>query len=403
MAKIQNKEAYNRVIRARTNLLIMNGFFGSLALHMNVVECTGDLAKQIPTAAVDGKNFFYNPAFIMQLTDREIEFVWAHECMHCCFMHFSRRGSRHPIIYNIAGDHSINLDLKEAGFALISKRQINGHEFEIFQDPKYKGWTTEEIYDDIMKNTKFVTIKLNGGGDPGGCGGVIDATGDANQKDATQHDWEVAVRAAVATAASNNAGSIPGSLRHLIDNLNQPKVSWRDMTQQFVDQSLTKEISWARLSRRSASTGILMPGSISDRLQKLVFFVDISGSVSFEMARQMTSEVAGALDQGTADCVVVAYADTQVQHSDEYFAGDIVECGRYTGGGTDFRDSFDWLAKNHPDASCVIYLTDLEVNNFGDDPGIPVMWAVYGQKHDYVNLIERAPFGIGLHVSEDHG
>jgi predicted metal-dependent peptidase len=231
----------------------------------------------------------------------------------------------------------------------------------------------------------------------------MDMPGDANAQDKGKHDWEVAIRSAVAVASANNAGDIPGSLRHLIENLNQPKVSWRDQTQQFVDQSLTKEISWARLSRRSASIGVLMPGTISDRLQKLVFFVDISGSVSFEMAKQMTSEVAGALDQGTADCVVVAYADTQVQHVDEYYAGDIVTCGRYTGGGTDFRDSFKWLADNHPDASCVIYLTDLEVSNFGDDPGCPVMWAVYGQKHNYEHLIERAPFGQGLHVSEDHG
>jgi predicted metal-dependent peptidase len=404
MSKIKDRKTYEKIVRARTALLISNGFFGCLALQLRIVECAGDMAKEVPTAAVDGKSFYYNPDFISELSDRETEFVWAHECMHCCFMHFSRRGQRHPIIWNIAGDHCINLDLKASNFTLITPRVINGHQCQILEDPKYAGWTTEEVYDDIMKNAKFVKVTLEKGmNDPGGCGGVRDAPGDANEKDETKHTWEVNLRAAVAVAQANNAGNIPGSLRHLIENLNQPKISWRDQTQQFVDQSMTKEISWSRLSRRTASTGLLMPGTTSDRLQKLVFFVDISGSVSFEMAKQMTSEVAGALDQGTADCVVVAYADTKVQHDDVYVAGDIVTCGRYSGGGTDFADSFKWLSENHPDASCVIYLTDLQVNNFGIDPGCPVMWAVYGPKHSYDQLIDRVPFGFGLHVSEDHG
>lgn len=146
-----------------------------------------------------------------------------------------------------------------------------------------------------------------------------------------------------------------------------------------------------------------MPGVISDRLNKLVFFVDISGSVSYELAKAMVSEVAGALDQGTADCIVVAYADTQVQHHDIYYQGDIVTCGQHYGGGTNFEHSFKWLAQEHPDASCVIYLTDLQVYNFGQDPGCPVMWAVYSPLQYYDQLAERAPFGTCLHVSESYG
>lgn len=400
MSKITDRAARDKIVRARTNLLVSNGFFGFLAMHLKLVEATEVYGQKVNTMAVDGVSMFYNPAFVHKLDERECEGVIAHEVMHCCFKHFTRRGNRDPQIFNIAGDHVINLDLTEAGFKLPKPNCC---------DSKYKGWTTEAVYDDLAKDATKVKITIQGGGgkgdekqDPGGCGGVLDAPGDGNKQDAINQTWETSVRAAVQVAAGQNAGQIPGSLRSLIADLNKPKVSWKELTRRFIDQSMIKDYSWARISRRSASVGVLMPGMVSDRMNKLVFFVDISGSVSHKMAKEMVSECAGALDQGTADHMVVAYADTKVQHVDEYTQGDIVTTGEYYGGGTDFADSFKWLSENHPDASCVIYLTDLQVYNFGEDPGCPVLWAHYGPENQFDQLVERAPFGQGIHVSETY-
>jgi len=392
MAKIKDKGALEKMVSARTSLLVSNGFFGFLALQLRLVE-----SYDLPTAGVDGVSMFYNPNFVNQLDDRELEFLVAHEVMHCCFQHFTRRGTRDPKAWNIAGDFVINLDLQEAGFKLIHDREISGKNFKCCIDKKYKGMTTEEIYDTFEK---VYVDSFGDGTDPGGCGGVMDAPGNADKKEATKHEWEMSVRAAVQVAAGQNAGQIPGSLRNLIAELSKPKVSWRDLTMRFIDQSMSKATSWARPNRRSAALGVLMPGYVSDRLNKLVFFIDVSGSVSHKMALEMLSEVGGALDQGTADMIVVAYADTRVQHVDEFVQGDMVTIGQYTGGGTDFRDSFNWLSKNHPDASCVIYLTDLQVNEYGEDPGCPVMWAVYGPSQYFDQLVARAPFGTSIHVSE---
>ena len=141
MAKITNRAAYEKVIHGRTNLLLTNGFFGYLALQLRVKEVVDD--PTLDTAAVDGVTFFYNPKFVMQLTDREIEFLWAHEVMHCCFQHMTRRQSRDPIAWNVACDYVINLDLQGAGFTLINNRPINGRNFKIFVDKKFKGMTSE--------------------------------------------------------------------------------------------------------------------------------------------------------------------------------------------------------------------------------------------------------------------
>lgn len=393
---IKDRSAREKIVRARTNLLVSNGFFGFLAMQLRLEE-----RYDIPTMCVDGVTMCYNPEFVHKLTERELEGVEAHEVMHCCFKHFSRRQHRDPFLWNIAGDFVINYDLTESGFTLPKGAML---------DAKYKNMNTEEVYEDIEKNA--VKIKIPGAGkdgdgkdnpDPGGCGGVMDAPGDGSKQEAVQQTWETAVRTAISVARANNAGNIPGNLQRLVGELERPKVSWRDLTRNFIDQSMTKEVSWSRISRRSASIGTLMPGYISDRLHHLIMIVDISGSINEKMMREFVSEVAGALDQGTADMISVVYADTEVRQVDVFVQGDIVTCKTFDGGGTDFADSFRWVAENAPDASCVIYLTDLQVHNFGEDPGVPTLWAVYGPSQYYDQLAAQAPFGSCLHVGDSVG
>lgn len=408
--KQKDKAALEKVIRARTNLLISNGFFGFLALQLKVVEAEMIGSFENKTMAVDGFTLFYNPEFVHAMTDREVEGVVAHEVMHCCFQHFARRQNRIPQIWNMATDHVINLDLQASGFSLPNLVDMKGKDGKpmfpncigICADPKFKGMNAEAVYDELMKNVTVIQLQIGNNSDPGGCGATIDAPDGANGEAEAKNSWEQAVRSAVATAKANNAGNVPGSLAQLIKELNAPKVSWRELTRRWIDQSMSKDYSWARISRRSLSIGTLLPGMVSDRLNHLVFFVDISGS-TFELCKEMVSECAGALDQGTCDHMTIVYADTEVRHVDEYHAGDLVETGKYEGGGTDFRDSFKWLADNAPDASCCIYLTDLQVNEFGEDPGIPTLWAVYGPDQDYDSLAERVPFGSCVHISNTYG
>lgn len=392
------KQARDKIVRARTQLLIDNGFFGFLALQLRLV-----VSWEMPTAWVDGVSMGYNPKFICELDEREVEFVFAHELMHCCLKHFSRRQGRDPRGWNIAGDFYINGDLVKANVGKMPKCGLI--------DAKYDGLTTEEIFDRIP----VIKINISGDGgsgdgkggqgnqqDPGGCGGVRDTPGDAGVKEEASQAWDATVRAAVAVAKANGIGKLPGSIQALINQLQQPKVSWRDLTRRFIDQSMSKDVSWSRLSRRSVSLGTLMPGYVSDRLNHLVMIVDVSGSISEKVLIEFVSEIAGALDEGTADAISVVYADTDVQHVDHFVQGDAVTAKMMRGGGTAFSNSFKWVAENAPQANAVIYLTDLEVHDFGQDPNIPTLWAVYNTLANYPRLIESVPFGEPIHVSDPY-
>lgn len=397
MSKYKDKAALEKVVRARTNLLVSNGFFGFLAMQLRLVEVAEGhpLAGHVKTMAVDGVSMYYFAPFVHSLDDRELEGVVAHEVMHCCFKHFTRRQNRNAMLWNIAGDYVINNDLSGSGFTLPKSALI---------DAKYNGMTTEEVYDKIP----YTEMKMkfgDGAGDPGGCGEVLDAPGGAAGQEAAKQEWETAVRQAVAVARQNNAGNLPGSLQRLIDDLQKPKVSWKDLLRNFIDGTLSKEISWSRISRRSVALNTLMPGYIPDRLNHLVFVADTSGSIDIKLLTAFISEVSGALDQGTADQLTVLYADTRVHDSHSYVPGDYVTVEPLTGGGggTAFSDSFRFIKENIPDASAVIYLTDLCVYDFGEDPGCPTLWAVYAPTASYPQLAAQAPFGQCIHVSDTYG
>ncbi len=62
----------------------------------------------IPTAATDGKRFYWNPKFILKFKPLGLRIICAHEAWHAIYMHPQRRGSRLPKLWNIAVDYIVN-------------------------------------------------------------------------------------------------------------------------------------------------------------------------------------------------------------------------------------------------------------------------------------------------------
>ena len=62
----------------------------------------------IPTAATDGKRYYWNPKFLLKQSRIGLRIICAHEAWHAIYMHPSRRGSRIPKLWNIAVDYIVN-------------------------------------------------------------------------------------------------------------------------------------------------------------------------------------------------------------------------------------------------------------------------------------------------------
>jgi len=69
-----------------------------MATRMRLVEAD----EWCPTAATNGRDFYYNTKFVNKLSEKKLEFLFAHEICHCVFDHFGRVGSRDSQLSNIA-------------------------------------------------------------------------------------------------------------------------------------------------------------------------------------------------------------------------------------------------------------------------------------------------------------
>jgi predicted metal-dependent peptidase len=308
----------------------------------------------------------------------------------------------------------INDDLLKGGFELPEKR---------LHDPKFAGMSTEEVYERLPEPQTIYVIGGAGGGsgkgqgkdgqdgaegqgqglpdgaDKGGTGGVIDACpihDKANQSQ-VETEWETNVRMAINIAKRAHAGKVPAYLDRLVGFLRKPKINWRDQLRQFVDGNMTKDYSWQRPNRRYVHMGMTFPGYISDALHKLLFFCDVSGSITNDIISAYGGEVQSCLDDGVADTVTTLFFDTEIKKCDEYTSGDLIDLNTKGGGGTDFAPMFEWAAKTQQDASCIVVLTDMMPSHWDlVDPGVPVLWGAY-LPEDHLKTI-KPPFGDILHI-----
>lgn len=66
------------------------------------------VTMSIPTAATDGRVFYWNPQFIIKKNIIGLRIIAAHEAWHSIFMHPMRRGARNPKLWNVAIDYIVH-------------------------------------------------------------------------------------------------------------------------------------------------------------------------------------------------------------------------------------------------------------------------------------------------------
>ncbi|MDO8597057.1 MAG: hypothetical protein Q7R45_10585, partial [Sulfuricaulis sp.] len=77
----------NKLVAARTWLIIDKPFLGALVLRLPLVQAD---PKWCPTTATDARSFYYNRTYIEALSFEQAKFILAHEALHCALSHFAR-------------------------------------------------------------------------------------------------------------------------------------------------------------------------------------------------------------------------------------------------------------------------------------------------------------------------
>jgi predicted metal-dependent peptidase len=72
-----------KLITARIGLLLKAPFFGNLATRMTLINAD----EWCPTAATDGRRFYYNSEFVNKMPLKQVEFLVGHEVLHLSLIH----------------------------------------------------------------------------------------------------------------------------------------------------------------------------------------------------------------------------------------------------------------------------------------------------------------------------
>jgi predicted metal-dependent peptidase len=357
-------EIEKRLSKAKTSLVLEHPFIGNIALNMPF-----EVTEEVPTAATDGKRAKFNPNFCEKLSDEELKFLVAHECMHPMLEHPFRRGERDIRNWNKAGDYVINQLLVDEGIGKMPEGGL--YDNDIWQQG---NGTTDGIY-------KVLPIIDDGDGE-GGVGSVggqgdpldecLDADGSPAEQEQNAAEWKVKV--AQAAQAAKMMGKMSAGVERFVGEVLQPKVDWREVLQRFVEKCKDDTRSWARPNRRFLSQGMYLPSTSGEAMGELVVAVDCSGSIGQEEIDQFASEVLTIKEDSNPSAIHVVYFDSEVSHYDKFTRDDEVHITPHGGGGTAFSPVFEYLEEHNIEPVACVFLTDLYCGDFGDEPAYPTLW-----------------------------
>lgn len=361
-----------RLLLSRMRILCNHGFFGLLLMHM-----VYSLDEGVETACTDGRRITFGPAFLESLSDSELDFVMMHEILHVALHHCLRRGERDHERFNIACDIVVNSNiLLENG---MDPKSITlsryGESMHLTPDGKEGHlFTAEQVYAQLPEsppeNSEWDDhSRWSGNGE------------DDDLRELWVKRFADACEAVSIRDPSNQRGTLPLFAQRLLEKMKQAQTDWRTVLNEFIQEEVV-DYSFSPPDRRFDDCPFFLPdlNEKDDRVEKILFMIDTSGSMSDGMITAAYSEIKGAIDQfngklkgwlGFFDAAVIE--PTPFESEEEFLV--IRPAG---GGGTDFSIIFEYVRKfmdDDPPVSIII-LTD----GYAPFPkesatgGIPVLW-----------------------------
>ena len=402
-------EVLDRIIVARIGLLLRHPFFGNMATRLRIIAADDWLG----TAAVDGRNLYYNTQFFNAMNNKEIEFVVAHEILHMVFDHIGRREDRDPMIYNISADYIVNNTLVRDRIGTIPSI------VSCYQDFKYEDWTSEEVYDDIYEQAKKngeEYLKQLGemldehldmdADDEGSSDGDIGEDGNGNttsgSKPTYSKEQEKQIKDEIkenmiSAAQSAGAGNVPGAVARMIKELTEPKMNWREIIRQSVQSTIRSDYTFSRPSRKGQMSGAILPSMDFQDTIDIAVCIDMSGSIGEVQGKDFLGEVQGIMEEFPDYNIKVWCFDTRVYNEEDFEANDgkdLLDYQLMGGGGTDFMANWTYMKEQDYVPKKLIMFTDgYAWDSWGIADYCDTVFVIHS--HHDKNL--QAPFGQTAH------
>lgn len=375
----ENKALQRQVTATILQLRLRSPFFATLALFARI-----HITQIVTTAATDGRDIFINADFWAKLTQPQRLGLLAHEVLHAALLHVLRRGTREPLLWNIAADVVVNgLILAEPGFEL-----PEGH----VRDKDLEHLSVEEIYHLLQNHVQeYELVMVDLLYDNEGQADSVTAL-DAVARKMLEEHWRQALQQAKTLAQTLGHGKLPAGLERELANLSPSQLDWRSYLWRFLVQTPT---DFQGYDRRFVGQGLYLE-NLQGESVRVYIAVDTSGSISREDIGQFLGEVVGILDAYPHLVGTLYYVDAECYGP--YPLSDKTDIPQPVGGGgTDFRPFFEAVEEsrnNDPSSGVCVYLTD-GYGTFPDEaPSLHTLWILSPGGID----VDSVPFGEAVRL-----
>ena len=342
------------------------------------------IRDDVPTACTNGRDEWYGREFVDSINDKQLRFVVLHECYHKMYKHLTtwqHLSKKCALTTNKACDYVINQQIIDDN----DDEFVEGIEGMCI-DPKYRGWDSQRVFDDIYKESDDDDEE---GGDVGGGG----------QQPIDEHDWEgaeglsdeeqeglakeidEAIRQGAITASKMGTGG-----ERTVADLLEPQVDWREVLREFITDTCSGSdyATYNRPNRRMMHTGIYFPSGITEQVDELVLAIDTSGSIGQRELSAFLTEIKSICDTVHPKSVRIIYWDTEVCAEEVYSVHELDTLTQSTkpagGGGTDVSCVTSYMATNGITPQATIILTDGYLYGGWGSWDCPTLWCILDNK-----------------------
>jgi predicted metal-dependent peptidase len=364
----------DKIVIARVGLLLRHPFFGNMATRLKIQ----DGSDWCPTAATDGRNLYYNREFFSKLTNKQVEFVVAHEILHNVFEHMLRVEGRNPSIWNAAADYSVNGQLVRDRIGEVPS------DIKIFHDPVHYGKSTEQIYDEIYNKYDEEELKA--------LGQLLDEHIDwekegkdgrpSYSKDELKQIRDEIKEATIQAAQAAGAGNTPASIARMIRDLTEPKMNWREILRQQIQSTIKNDYTFMRPSRKAWHMNAILPGTQFQETIDICVSIDMSGSIGDDQAKDFMGEIKGIMQEYKDFKIKVWCFDTRVYNEADFDGYSMDEFDNYEpmgGGGTDFDVNWEYMKEHDINPKKFIMFTDgYPWDSWGDPDYCDTVFIIHG-------------------------
>ena len=192
-------------------------------------------------------------------------------------------------------------------------------------------------------------------------------------------------------------------MQRLVDDLIEPKINWRDLLQQNIQSCITDDFTWMRPNRKHMYGGIFLPTLDKDDTIDIAIAIDMSGSISDDMAKDFLSEVYGIMQMYNDFTISVLCFDTQVYNFQKFTkdsADDLLAYECKGGGGTEFMAFWKyWMDEQIEPKKAVIFTDGYPFGSWGPESYCDTLWIITEGHKTRV----KPPFGQYAYYDHDTG